>query len=66
MKKYFSQTENAKRRNDITNNFKQKNEETLSDAWNRFKRWVKNCPHNGFSECMQIKIFYVGLNKNTQ
>ena len=40
MKKFFPTTKNAKRRRDIAN-FQQKDKETLSDAWARFKRLVE-------------------------
>uniref|UniRef100_UPI001C3D1ED9 retrotransposon gag family protein n=1 Tax=Picosynechococcus sp. (strain ATCC 27264 / PCC 7002 / PR-6) TaxID=32049 RepID=UPI001C3D1ED9 len=62
MKKYFPLTENARRRRDIAN-FQQKDRETVSNAWARFKRLVRNCPHNGFPKCVQIEIFYDSLNK---
>ena len=63
MKKYFSPIDNAKRRRDIAN-YQQRDKETLSDAWARFKRLVRNCMRNGFSKCVQMEIFYDGLNKN--
>lgn len=65
MKKYFPPTENAKRRRNIAN-FQENDRETLSNAWARFKRLVKNCPHNGFLKCVQMEIFYNGLNEASQ
>lgn len=50
MKKYFSPMENANWR-DIAN-FEQKDRETFSDAWARFKRLVRNYPHNDFLDCV--------------
>ena len=65
MHKYFPPTVSAKRRRDIVT-FEQKDSETLSEAWARFKRLVRNCPHNGIPDCVQMEIFYGGLNKTSQ
>lgn len=65
MKKQFPSIEDSKRRRDIAH-FQQKDRETLSDKWVRFKRLVRNCPHNGFFECIQMEIFYDGLNEASQ
>lgn len=65
MKRYFPPIENTKRIRDIAN-FEQKDREFLSDAWNRFKQLIKNCSHNGVLECVQMEIFYDGLNKSSQ
>lgn len=65
IKKYFTPIENTKWRQDIAN-LKKKDIEALSDAWPRFKRLVRNYLHNGFLECMQMEIFYDGLNEASQ
>lgn len=62
MQKYFSPMVNARRRRDIVT-FEQKEMETLSDASARFKRLVRNCIHNEIPYCVQMKIFYGGLNR---
>lgn len=54
---YFPMVLDAKKRNDITF-FKQTNEETLFEAWERFKELLRRCNHHGIPECIRIKIFY--------
>ena len=44
--KYFPLVLNAKKRNDITS-FMQTNEETLFEAWGRYKDMLRMCPCNG-------------------
>lgn len=46
--------------------FEQKEAEILNDAWARFKRLVRNCLHNGISDCVQMEVFYGGLNRPLQ
>nr|GEW20334.1 reverse transcriptase domain-containing protein [Tanacetum cinerariifolium] len=52
-------------RNEITN-FLQKPNETFSEAWERFKDLLRQCPHHGFSELHQLDTFYNALNPNDQ
>lgn len=59
MQKYFPPTVNTRQRRDIVI-FEQKEIETLSDAWAKFKRLVRNCPHNGILDCVKMGIFYGG------
>nr|GEZ82440.1 hypothetical protein [Tanacetum cinerariifolium] len=40
--------------------------ETFSEAWNRFKDLLRQCPHHGFSESHQLDTFYNALNLNDQ
>lgn len=65
MHNYFPPTVNAIRRHYIVT-FEQKDSETLSEAWTRFKRLVRNCSHNGIPDCVQIEIFYGELNQPSQ
>nr|GEW02500.1 reverse transcriptase domain-containing protein [Tanacetum cinerariifolium] len=37
-----------------------------SEAWERFKEILRQCPHHGFLELHQINTFYNGLNENEQ
>ncbi|GJZ15795.1 reverse transcriptase domain-containing protein, partial [Tanacetum coccineum] len=46
--------------------FTQKFEETFSEAWERFKEFLRACPHHGFMELTQVDTFYNGLNDNEQ
>ncbi|GJY15766.1 reverse transcriptase domain-containing protein [Tanacetum coccineum] len=42
------------------------NDETFSEAWERFKELLRACPHHGFTELTQVDTFYNGLNENEQ
>nr|GEX65409.1 reverse transcriptase domain-containing protein [Tanacetum cinerariifolium] len=37
-----------------------------SEAWERFKEMLRQCPHHGFLEFHQIDTFYNGLNEHEQ
>nr|GEV43474.1 hypothetical protein [Tanacetum cinerariifolium] len=47
-------------------NFLQKPNETFNEAWERFKDFLRQCPHHGFSELHQFDTFYNVLNPNDQ
>nr|GEX48781.1 hypothetical protein [Tanacetum cinerariifolium] len=51
--------------NEITN-FLQKPNETFNEVWERFKDFLRQCPHHGFSELHQLDTFYNALNPNDQ
>ncbi|KAH9727218.1 hypothetical protein KPL70_008578 [Citrus sinensis] len=63
--KYFSPTKNAKLRNEITS-FHQLEDESLYEAWERFKELLRRCPHHGIPCCIQLETFYNGLNLSTR
>nr|GEZ70654.1 reverse transcriptase domain-containing protein [Tanacetum cinerariifolium] len=46
--------------------FTQRFEETFREAWERFKKMLKACPHHGFTKLAQIDTFNNGLNDNDQ
>nr|GEU79566.1 reverse transcriptase domain-containing protein [Tanacetum cinerariifolium] len=46
--------------------FTQRFEETFGEAWERFKKMLRVCPHHGFTKLAQIDTFYNGLNDNDQ
>ncbi|GKE32226.1 reverse transcriptase domain-containing protein, partial [Tanacetum coccineum] len=46
--------------------FTQKSDETFSEAWERFKKILRACPHHEFTELTQIDTFYNGLNDTDQ
>nr|GEV78933.1 hypothetical protein [Tanacetum cinerariifolium] len=52
-------------RNEIIN-FLRKPNETINEAWERFKNLLRKCPHHGFSEMHQLDTFYNALNPNDQ
>ncbi|KAL4321888.1 hypothetical protein AHAS_Ahas14G0155500 [Arachis hypogaea] len=41
--------------------FKQGDNESLHDAWGRYRRMLRKCPNKIFSEWVQLDIFYYGL-----
>ncbi|KAH9735010.1 hypothetical protein KPL71_017596 [Citrus sinensis] len=63
--KYFPPTKNAKLRNEITS-FHQLEDESLYEAWERFKELLRRCPHHGIPCCIQLETFYNGLNPSTR
>nr|GEW03223.1 reverse transcriptase domain-containing protein [Tanacetum cinerariifolium] len=63
--KFFPPSKTTYLRNEITN-FLQKPNETINEAWERFKDLLKQCPHHGFSELHQLDTFYNALNPNDQ
>nr|GEX77322.1 reverse transcriptase domain-containing protein [Tanacetum cinerariifolium] len=38
----------------------------IYEAWDRFKEFLRACPHHGFSELTQIDTFYNGLTEQDQ
>ncbi|GJU63093.1 reverse transcriptase domain-containing protein [Tanacetum coccineum] len=46
---FFPPSKTTNLRNEITN-FKQRFDESFSEAWDRFKDLLRACPHHGFSE----------------
>nr|GEU61989.1 reverse transcriptase domain-containing protein [Tanacetum cinerariifolium] len=38
----------------------------ICEAWDRFKEFLRACPHHGFSELTQIDTFYNGLTEQDQ
>ena len=63
--KYFPPTINARFRNEIVV-IQQFEDETLSEAWERFKEMLRKCPHHGLPHCIQMETFYHGLNIATK
>ncbi|XP_021717859.1 uncharacterized protein LOC110685620 [Chenopodium quinoa] len=55
--KHFPPEKTAEFRWKITNF----NQETLSEAWERFKDYTKICPHHGFTSWIIVLSFYDGL-----
>ncbi|GJW23500.1 reverse transcriptase domain-containing protein [Tanacetum coccineum] len=62
---FFPPSKTTNLKNDITN-FEQKFEETFSEACDRFKELLHNCPHHSFSELHQIDMFYNVLTQSDQ
>ncbi|XP_056843130.1 uncharacterized protein LOC130495687 [Raphanus sativus] len=57
--KFFSAYRTAKIRNEIST-FQQKNLESFSEAWERFKGYWSQCPHHGFTKENLLSTFYRG------
>ncbi|KAA3463938.1 Retrotransposon gag protein [Gossypium australe] len=57
---YFPPRKNAKLRNQITT-FQQLDDESLYEAWERFKLLCRCC-HHGILHCIQLETIYNGLN----
>lgn len=47
-------------RNEITS-FRKGDDESLYDAWERFKYLLRKCSHQGIQICIQLETFYNGL-----
>ncbi|GKA53654.1 reverse transcriptase domain-containing protein [Tanacetum coccineum] len=62
---FFPPSKTTHLKNEISR-FTQKFEETFSEAWERFKKLLRACPHHGFTELTQVDTFYNGLNENEQ
>ncbi|GJZ29212.1 reverse transcriptase domain-containing protein, partial [Tanacetum coccineum] len=62
---FFPPSKTTYLQNKITNFFQEPNE-TFNEAWERFKRLLRQCPHHGFSELHQLDTFYNSLNSNDQ
>nr|GEX69347.1 hypothetical protein [Tanacetum cinerariifolium] len=62
---FFPPSKTTYLRNEITN-FLPKPNETFNEARERFKDFLRQCPHYSFSELHQLDTFYNALNPNDQ
>ncbi|XP_021770762.1 uncharacterized protein LOC110734948 [Chenopodium quinoa] len=60
LKRFISEEKNADMRRKIAS-FKQEAEESLSEAWERFKELVQACPHYEYNQSLLMRFFYDGL-----
>ncbi|GJX01905.1 reverse transcriptase domain-containing protein [Tanacetum coccineum] len=60
LRKYFPPSMVTKLRNDITN-FRQEPDESLFEAWERYKLSIDRCPNHNMLPVTQIDTFYNGL-----
>ncbi|XP_021722680.1 uncharacterized protein LOC110690159 [Chenopodium quinoa] len=58
--KFLGKEKTARLRNELST-FGQSDDESLYEAWRRFKRLQRQCPHHGILEWMLIQTFYNGL-----
>ena len=63
--KFFPPAKTAKLRNEI-NTFYQLDQESLYEAWERFKELLRKCPHHGLPLWSQVQTFYNGLSGATR
>ncbi|KAL5538589.1 hypothetical protein UlMin_045511 [Ulmus minor] len=61
--KFFPPAKTAKLRNEITS-FTQYDQESLCEAWERFKEMLRKCPYHGIPIWLQVSTFYNGLVSN--
>lgn len=60
LNKFFSATRTANLRNQISG-FQQKGLEGFSEAWERFRTYLSQCPHHGFNNESLLRTFYRGV-----
>nr|GEU78157.1 reverse transcriptase domain-containing protein [Tanacetum cinerariifolium] len=60
LRKYFLPSMVTKLRNEITN-FRQRTDESLFEAWERYKLLIYRCPNHNMLPVTQIDTFYNGL-----
>ena len=63
--KYFPPSKTSYLRSQITN-FRQRDGDTLSETWDRFKELLRVCPHHGLSKWLLVQTFYDSLTYNTR
>nr|GEX43281.1 reverse transcriptase domain-containing protein [Tanacetum cinerariifolium] len=61
LEKYFPPSMGTKLRNEITN-FCQRPDESLFEAWERYKLYIDRCPNHNMFPVTQIDTFYNSLN----
>ncbi|KAL4290887.1 hypothetical protein GQ457_14G012560 [Hibiscus cannabinus] len=63
--RYSSTVMTDKLRNDITS-FCQTDDESMYEAWDRYKELFRKCPMHGFNEWTKVIMFYNGVNAPTR
>uniref|UniRef100_A0A803MK16 Retrotransposon gag domain-containing protein n=1 Tax=Chenopodium quinoa TaxID=63459 RepID=A0A803MK16_CHEQI len=58
--KFLGNEKTARLRNDLQT-FKQSDDESLYEAWRRFKRLQRQCPHHGIPDWILMQTFYNGM-----
>ncbi|GJT63361.1 hypothetical protein Tco_1006894, partial [Tanacetum coccineum] len=65
LNKYCPPGRTAKKMEEI-NNFQQEPDETLYQAWERFKELLMKCPQHYLTEMQEVSLFYNGLDVPTR
>ncbi|XP_021746040.1 uncharacterized protein LOC110711909 [Chenopodium quinoa] len=60
LKRFISEEKTAEMRRKIAS-FEQDSDETLGEAWERFKELVQACPHHEYNQSLLMRFFYDGL-----
>ena len=63
--KYFPHSKSSKLRDSITS-FAQQDEESVYEAWERYKETLRKVPNHGLPEWLEIEFFYKGLIQSTR
>ncbi|KAL4363490.1 hypothetical protein GQ457_04G017090 [Hibiscus cannabinus] len=63
--RYSSTVLTDKLRNDITS-FRQTDDESMYEAWDRYNELFRKCPMHGFNEWTKVIMFYNGVNAPTR
>ncbi|XP_021733037.1 uncharacterized protein LOC110699834 [Chenopodium quinoa] len=58
--KFLGNEKTTRLRNDLQT-FKQSDDESLYEAWRRFKRLQRQCPHHGIPDWILMQTFYNGM-----
>ncbi|XP_021724700.1 uncharacterized protein LOC110692015 [Chenopodium quinoa] len=58
--KFLGNEKTARLRNELQT-FKQSDDESLYEAWRRFKRLQRQCPHHGIPDWILMQTFYNGM-----
>ncbi|XP_056685791.1 uncharacterized protein [Spinacia oleracea] len=65
LEEFFPPIKTAEIRHKFTT-FTQEPEESLREAWDRFKALQRSCPHHNIEKWFLVQIFYHGLQDNTK
>ena len=60
LKRFISEEKTAEMRRKIAS-FEQEADESLGEAWERFKELVQACPHHEYNQGLLMRFFYDGL-----
>ncbi|KAL2922252.1 Polyketide synthase-nonribosomal peptide synthetase [Bienertia sinuspersici] len=63
--RFYPLSKTAEMRSKIMN-FKDQEDESLYDAWERFKALLRACPHHNMENWIQLHCFYNGLSKQNK
>ncbi|MBV5348730.1 hypothetical protein JZU61_03615, partial [bacterium] len=60
LKHYYTKGKTAQLRSRIST-FKQMSGESFTEAWGRFKEYIRECPHHSFQDEQLMRMFYDGV-----